>query len=195
MSGKLIGYIRVSTADQNPERQLEGIKLDKAFIEHASAKNLDRPQLKSLIDYVRDDDVIIVHSMDRLARNLTDLKNLVDNFIKRGIEVKFVKENISFTKKENAISNLTLSLMGAFAEFEYAMIRERQAEGIRIARMKGKYKGRKKKLDNEKIEILRERLKTREKRADIAKSLGISKQGLYNYINKLGLIEPIATNI
>lgn len=187
MSGKKIGYVRVSTLDQNPERQLEGIELDKKFIEYASAKSTDRPQLKMMLEYIREDDMLIVHSMDRLARNLFDLRSLVKDMVERKIEVKFIKENLIFTGKDSAMSNLLLSLMGAFAEFEYAFIRERQAEGIRIAKLKGIYKGAKKKLNEEKMQLLREEMKTRKSKTQIAFSLGISRETLYRYLHYLGI--------
>lgn len=83
MTGKRIGYIRVSTVEQNPDRQLEKVQLDKKFIDYASAKSQDRPQLQAMLEFAREDDVIIVHSMDRLARNLRDLKELVDELVSR----------------------------------------------------------------------------------------------------------------
>lgn len=190
MSGKEIGYKRVSTVDQNPERQLQGIQVDKLFIDYASARTTDRPQLKAMIEFAREDDVIIVHSMDRLARNLTDLRNLVSKFVANGVEVRFIKENIIFNSKDNAISNLLLSVMGAFAEFEHAFIMERQAEGIKIAKALGKFKGAKKKLNAEKIELLKEEMKTRKTKAQIAFNLGISRETLYRYLKNLGIEYP-----
>lgn len=185
MSGKRIGYIRVSTTDQNPDRQLENVQLDKRFIEYASAKSTNRPQLKSMLEFVREDDIVIVHSMDRLARNLHDLKHLVDSLVSKKIQVHFVKENLIFSGENSATSNLVLHLMGAFAEFEYAFIHERQREGIEIAKKRGRFKGRKKKLDEVKVEDLRIRLLcTRESKTKIAKDLGISRFTLYRYIDK-----------
>lgn len=182
MSGKTIGYIRVSTTDQNPDRQLEGINLDKRFIEYASGKTRDRPQLAAMLEYVRDDDTLIVHSMDRLARNLSDLRNIVSELVKKNIEVKFIKENLNFTSKDNAMSNLLLNLMGSFAEFEYSFIRERQLEGIRIAKLKGRFKGGVHKLKTNDIERLRETMKTRKSKTLIADEFGISRNTLYKYL-------------
>lgn len=183
MTGKRIGYIRVSTADQNPDRQLEKIPLDKTFIDFASAKTTDRPNLKLLIDFVREDDIVIVHSMDRLARNLKDLKDLVDYFITNHIQVQFVKENITFTGDNSPFNMLMLHLMGAFAEFEHAFIRERQREGIEIAKRKGKFRGRSKKLNGEKLETLKQDLSTtRKSKTQIAKELGVSRKTLYGYL-------------
>lgn len=182
MTGKRIGYVRVSTTDQNPDRQLENIRLDKKFIEYASAKSTDRPQLMLMLDFAREDDIILVHSMDRFARNLKDLKNLVESLVARKIEVHFIKENLQFSSEHSAASNLVLHLMGAFSEFEYAFIRERQREGIEIAKKKGKFKGKKKKLNAEKIEILKNELLTRKTKTQIAKELGVSRVALYKYI-------------
>jgi DNA invertase Pin-like site-specific DNA recombinase len=185
MTGKRIGYIRVSTTDQNPDRQLENIQLDKKFIDYASAKSTNRPQLNSMLEFVREDDIIIVHSMDRLARNLKDLKELVDGLVNRKIQVHFLKENLQFSGENSATSNLVLHLMGAFAEFEYAFIRERQREGIEIAKKKGKFKGTTKKLNAEKIETLKRELLIRKSKSQIAADLGISRFTLYRYIDQL----------
>lgn len=185
MIGKRFGYIRVSTSDQNPDRQLEGIQLDKKFIDYASAMSLNREQLKALMDYVREDDIVIVHSMDRMARNVFDLRKIVDFFLNKKVEVHFMKENLIFNGQDNALSNLLLSVMGAFAEFEYAFIRERQREGIAIAKQKGTFKGKSKKLNAEKIEILKKEMLTRKSKAQIAEELGVSRCTLYRYLEDL----------
>lgn len=185
MTGKRIGYIRVSTTDQNPDRQLENVDLDKKFVDYASAKSTNRPQLKAMLDFVREDDVVIVHSMDRLARNLKDLKHIVDTLISKNVQVHFLKENIQFTGENSAMSNLILHLMGAFAEFEYAFIRERQREGIEVAKKHGKFGGKTKKLNAEKIEIIKKELKTRKSKTQIAKDLGIARFTLYRYIQDI----------
>ncbi len=182
MSGKRIGYIRVSTVDQNPDRQLEGVQLDKKFVDYASAKSTNRPQLQAMLEFVREDDIVIVHSMDRLARNLKDLKALVEDLVAKKIQVIFMKENLQFTGENSAASNLVLHLMGAFAEFEYAFIRERQREGTEIAKRMGRFKGREKKLDAGKIEIMKADLLTRKTKSQLAKDLGISRFTLYRYI-------------
>ncbi len=188
MTGKRIGYVRVSTIDQNPDRQLEGVQLDKKFTDRASAKTTNRPQLHLMMDFVREDDIVIVHSMDRMARNLRDLRSIVDNLVSRKIEVQFMKENLSFTGNENPMSNLMLSLMGAFAEFEYAFMRERQAEGIKTAKAAGKFKGSKPKLNGLQVEQLRAELKTRKSKTKIAEDLGIARETMYRYIKKFDLL-------
>jgi DNA invertase Pin-like site-specific DNA recombinase len=180
--GKNLGYIRVSSYDQNPARQLEGIKLDKTFIDKVSGKSIDRPQLAALLEYVREDDKIFIHSMDRLARNLDDLRRLVDSLTKRRITVQFIKEQLIFTGEDAPMSKLLLSVMGAFAEFERALIRERQLEGIALAKKRGAYKGRKKKLTPEQAKQLKQRVTKGDKKSKIAKDFGISRDTLYKYL-------------
>ena len=142
MLGQRIGYIRVSTLDQHVDRQLEGIEVDKTFIDKASGKDTKRPQLELLMSFVRTGDTVIVHSMDRLARNLDDLRRIVHALTERGVRIEFVKEHLSFTGDDSPIASLMLSVMGAFAEFERALINERQREGIALAKQRGAYKGR-----------------------------------------------------
>lgn len=137
MKGQRIGYVRVSSFDQNPERQLEQVQVDKVFIDKASGKGTQRPELDTLLSFVRDGDTVVVHSMDRLARNLDDLRRLVQKLTKRGVPIDFVKESLTFTGKDSPMANLMLSVMGAFAEFERALIRERQREGIALAKQRG----------------------------------------------------------
>ena len=187
MTGKRIGYVRVSTEEQNPNRQLEGVELDKKFVEFASGKSTNRPQLKLLMDYIRDDDVVVIHSMDRLARNLRDLHNVVDHIIRQGAAVEFMSERLRFDGGTNPLGQLLMSCMGAFAEFEYSIIKERQAEGIALAKQKGKYKGRKKALEGPQLEALAEQYATRKSLGAIAKSFGISHTTLYRYLDQLGL--------
>ncbi len=184
MTGKKIGYIRISSVDQNHHRQLDGIALDKCFIDKASGKDTNRPQLDDLLHYVRDGDHLIVHSMDRLARNLDDLRRLVLHLTKQGIVVAFVKENLTFTGEDSPMSTLLLSVMGAFAEFERALIRERQLEGIALAKKKGLYKGRKPALSSEQVETLKQRVADGHKKSQIARYFGISRETLYQYLNK-----------
>ena len=184
MAGKKIGYIRVSSFDQNTDRQLEGIELDKVFIDKASGKDVQRPQLEALLNYVRDGDTIIIHSMDRLARNLVDLRNLVNQITTRDICINFVKENLIFTNENSPMATLMLSIMGAFAEFERSLLKERQREGIELAKKRGAYPGRKKVLNEEQIKVMRDRIKKGDKKAVLARELGISRETLYQYIRQ-----------
>jgi len=180
--GEKVGYVRVSSFDQNPERQLENIELDKIYTDKASGKDVNRPQLIELIDYVRDGDTVVVHSMDRLARNLDDLRKLVCQLTTKQVKVQFLKENLTFSGTDSAMSTLLFSIMGAFAEFERALIRERQMEGIALAKKRGAYKGRKKCLSFEEVEILRSRVASGEKKSSIARDLNISRETLYQYL-------------
>jgi len=120
----LIGYIRVSTSDQNTSRQLEGLALDKVFTDTASGKDTMRPELENLKIFAREGDTIVVHSMDRLARNLDDLRQIVRTLTGKGAKVQFIKENLTFSGDDSPLANLLLSIMGAFAEFERSLIKE-----------------------------------------------------------------------
>lgn len=182
MKGQRIGYVRVSAFDQNVDRQLEGIALDKTFTDKASGKDVNRPQLEMMMLFIREGDTVVVHSMDRLARNLDDLRKLVQSLTKRGIRIEFVKESLTFTGEDSPMANLMLSVMGAFAEFERALIRERQREGIAVAKQRGAYRGRKKSLSDDKVAELKRRAASGEQKAAIARDLGISRETLYQYL-------------
>jgi len=182
MNGQRIGYVRVSTLDQNPDRQLDGVAVDRVFTDHASGKDTARPQLDALLRFARDGDTVVVHSMDRLARNLDDLRRVVRSLTGRGIRVEFAKEGLTFTGEDAPMATLLLSVMGAFAEFERALIRERQREGIALAKQRGVYRGRKKALNGEAVAELRRRVAAGEQKAQIARDLGISRETLYQYL-------------
>jgi DNA invertase Pin-like site-specific DNA recombinase len=182
MIGQRIGYVRVSTYDQNPERQLENLELDRTFVDKASGKDTKRPQLEALTTFARTGDTVIVHSMDRLARNLDDLRHIVQTMTQRGIRIEFIKEHLIFTGEDSPMANLMLSVMGAFAEFERALIRERQREGIVLAKQHGAYRGRKRSLSDAEIVDVRRRVASGEKKAGIAREFGISRETLYQYL-------------
>lgn len=182
MHGQRIGYIRVSSFDQNPERQLDNVQVDKQFIDKASGKDTVRPQLDAMISFAREGDTVVVHSMDRLARNLDDLRRLVQQLTKRGIRIEFVKECLTFTGEDSPMANLLLSVMGAFAEFERALIRERQREGIALAKLRGAYRGRKRALVEGQVIELRRRAGAGEQKATLAREFGISRETLYQYL-------------
>ena len=182
MKGQRIGYVRVSSFDQNPERQLEQVQVDKVFTDKASGKDTQRPELDALLSFVRDGDTVVVHSMDRLARNLDDLRRLVQKLTKRGVRIEFAKECLTFTGEDSPMANLMLSVMGAFAEFERALIRERQREGIALAKQRGAYRGRKKSLSEPQIVELKRRITEGEQKAAVARDYGISRETLYQYL-------------
>ncbi len=182
MSGQRVGYQRVSSLEQNPARQLEGVPLDQTFIDRLSGKDVDRPQLGEMLRFVRAGDVVTVHSLDRLARNLVDLRRIVSDLTGRGVRVEFVKEQLTFTGEDNAMAQLLLSVMGAFAEFERSLIRERQREGVELAKRRGAYRGRKRTLTDEQITALRERVTAGEPKARLAREFGISRETVYQYL-------------
>jgi DNA invertase Pin-like site-specific DNA recombinase len=169
-----VGYIRISSVGQNTERQLDGVEVDTLFTDTVSGKSADRPQLSALLGFVRDGDTVVVHSMDRLARNLDDLRRLVRELTARGVRVQFVTERLCFTSEHSPMANLLLSTLGAFAEFERALIRERQQEGIALAKARGAYKGRKRSLTPVQVEALRVRAAAGESKASLARELGMS---------------------
>lgn len=182
MNGQRIGYIRVSTFDQNPERQLEGVQVDRSFTDKASGKDVKRSQLEALMSFARAGDTVMVHSMDRLARNLDDLRRIVQMLTQRGVHIEFVKEHLCFTGEDSPMANLMLSIMGAFAEFERSLIKERQREGIALAKQRGAYRGRKKSLSDQEIAGLRQRVAAGEKKTTLALEFGISRETLYQYL-------------
>ena len=186
MTGQRVGYIRVSSTDQNPECQLEGIVVDRVFTEKASAKDVRRPQLEEMLNFVREGDTIVVHSMDRLARNLEDLRQIVQKWTKCGVRVEFVKEGLTFSGEDSLMAQLMLNVMGAFADFERALLKERQREGIALAKKRGAYRGRRRALSSEQIADLKARLDCGISKAKIARELGISRETLYQYIRETG---------
>jgi DNA invertase Pin-like site-specific DNA recombinase len=128
--------------------------------------------------------VVVVHSMDRLARNLDDLRKIVKDLTSRDVSIKFIKENLTFDNQVSPMSNLLLSVMGAFAEFERSLIKERQREGIELAKKRGVYKGRRSSLSEDQIQTIIDRLDSGEAKTSIAKSLGISRETLYQHLRK-----------
>lgn len=178
-----VGYIRVSTFEQNIARQLENIEVDKTFIDKASGKDCNRQQFKMMMEFVREGDKVFVHSMDRMARNLMNLKDIVNSLVKNGVEITFVKENLTFNGNDSPMSNFLLSVMGAFGEFEHQLIRERQKEGIEIAKANGVYKGRSKALTEEMITELKAMTDIQGmKKSYICHKFKISRMTLYNYL-------------
>ncbi|MFE4080397.1 recombinase family protein [Paenarthrobacter sp. YIM B13468] len=182
MAGQRIGYVRVSTLDQNERRQLEGEILDRVFTDKASGRDANRPELTELLRFARDGDIVVVHSMDRLARNLDDLRSLVQALTRKGVRVEFVKEGLVFTGEDSPMANLMLSVMGAFAEFERSLIRERQREGIALAKQRGAYRGRKKSLTVDKAAELVGRAALGVPKSVLARECGISRETVYQYL-------------
>lgn len=182
-----IGYVRVSSLDQNPDRQIEDLKaqqVEKIFMEKISGKNTDRPELQKMLSFIREGDTLIVHSLDRLARNLADLLTMVQELTDRGVSVVFMNERLSFDAGADAspASKLMLSMIGAFAEFERSMIRRRQAEGIALAKERGVYKGRPRSISDETLEKVNALVDQGIPLATAAKKVGISRSTVYRYL-------------
>lgn len=183
--GQKIGYKRVSTLDQKAERQLDGMQLDRVFTDYASGKDTNRPQLKEALLYARDGDILFVHSMDRLARNVEDMLRIVRELNDKGVDVRFEKENMSFTSgKDDPRSMLLFGVLASFAQFERALIGERQREGIAIAKAKGVYKGGKPKLKLEQVEEMKKLIIEGVPKAAVARRFKVSRETLYSYIRE-----------
>lgn len=182
-----IGYVRVSSLDQNPDRQIEDLKAqqaEKIFMDKVSGKNTDRPELQRMLSFIREGDTLIVHSLDRLARNLADLLTMVQDLTCRGVSVIFLNERLSFEAGADAspTSKLMLSMIGAFAEFERSMIRRRQAEGIALAKERGVYKGRPRSVTDEQIKEVRSMIDMGVPLSKAVKKVGISRTTAYKYL-------------
>jgi DNA invertase Pin-like site-specific DNA recombinase len=189
-NGKRIGYVRVSSVDQNDARQLDGIELDKVFTDKASGKDVNRPQLAAMLEFVREGDHIFVHSMDRLSRSLRDLQEVVEKLTAKCITITFKKENLTFEPPATdgdahrmAYSMFMLQLLGSVAQFERALIRERQREGIAIAKKEKRYKGRKPALDTADVARLKELSGAGVSKVELAQKFNISRASVYVYLN------------
>lgn len=187
MKGQNVGYIRVSTIDQNTARQLDGVELDEVFEDKTSGKDTTRPSLAACMKHLRKGDTLHVHSLDRLARNLDDLRKIIKDLTGRGVVVKAHKEGLSFTGEDSPMANLLLSMLGAVAEFERSLILERQREGIAIAKEKGVYKGRKPSLSAAQVEELQRLAGEGVPKAELARRFAISRETVYRYISNLPL--------
>lgn len=177
-----VGYVRVSSLLQNTERQLANIELDRVFEDRISGKDKDRPALSDCLSYLREGDILYVHSIDRLARNLRDLQNIVDELSEKSVAVHFMKENLIFNGQVSPLQQLMFQMLGAFGEFERNLIRERQAEGIAIAKAKGRYKGRKRSLNDDQLAEIIERKSNGEKVTHLAREFGVSRVTIYKNI-------------
>lgn len=192
--GQTIGYIRVSSLDQNIDRQLDGMCLDKIFIDKMTGSTKERPELQRMIEYVREGDTVYVHSLDRLARNFDNLLDIIKQLNNKGVIFKSIKENLTLDGLNNSpMDTLILHIFGAIAEFNRSLIREAQREGIAKAKQKGVYKGRKTVLTNERLACIEELLTQKESSLEeykklsyqeIADKVGISLATLNRYLSK-----------
>ena len=185
---KKIAYVRVSSIDQNIARQKEAIeeyvKIDKWFIDKTSGKDKNRPKLNQMLEYVRKNDTVYIHSIDRLARNTMDLLNIAKDLTEQGIKLHSLKD--SFVFDNTPTGKLLLTVLGAVAEFERAIAKERQLEGIAIAKKNNVYKGRKKIKINKKLfeELYSDYKKGYITQVEFARRLNVSRSTLYRRIKK-----------
>lgn len=192
----LVGYVQVSSLDQNPDRQLEelnALQVEKIFMDKLSGKDTERPELQKMLNFVREGDTLVVHSLDRLARNLSDLLTMVKDLTARGVSVRFINERLDFDadKEASPAAKLMLSMVGAFTEFERSMIKRRQAEGIALAKERGVYKGRQRSVTDEQIKEVQEMLDVGVPMSVAARKVGISRTTAYKYLKtcKLNLAD------
>ncbi len=181
-----IAYVRVSTIEQNEQRQVEGLQkynIDKWFTEKISGKNTDRPELQNMLEFAREGDTIYIHDFSRLARNTKDLLELVERLNAKGVNLVSNKENVD---TNTPTGKLMLTMIGAIAEFERQNLLDRQAEGIAIAKREGKYKGRKAVQINDDIfKANYERYLHREiSKTELAKVLNVSRPTLDKMITE-----------
>lgn len=185
MKGQTVAYLRVSSEDQNLERQTAATEgADKIFEEKISGSNKDRPRLQELIDYVRDGDTVQVYSIDRLARSLTDLNSIIDHLVQKGVTVKFISERLTFSlNSADPTDRLMLHVMGAFAEFERALIKKRQAEGISKAKARGVYNRNSEVIPPETWVTMQKELAAGKPLATVAREYGFKRATVYRYKN------------
>lgn len=185
--GQTVVYLRVSTVDQNLSRQDElRDGASKVFEEKASASTRERPQLEAMLNYVREGDAIKVWSIDRLARSLTDLTAIIDELRAKKVSVTFIKENMTFdaSKDTDPYQRLQFHLIGAFAEFERSLSKQRQAEGIAKAKARGAYKGRKRMLTDEQVDEIARRISEGVTVARLARDYAVSRGTIYAEMKK-----------
>lgn len=187
-SGQRVAHVRVSTLDQNPDRQLAAVgECHRVFVDREQGSHdrlAHRAQLEELIQYVRDGDHVVVASMDRLARSVIDLNTITRRLTDKGASVEFLKEHLEFRAgaAEDPFAQFQMNLMGSFAQFEREMIRQRQAEGIASAKKRGVYKGRARMLSADQIREVRDQAAQGIPKARIAREHQISRSTLYRYL-------------
>lgn len=194
-----VGYVRVSSDGQNIDRQLDGVEIDKVFIDRVSGSKKNRPELNRLLEYVRDGDTVVIHSLDRLARDLGHLIEITKKFNDKGVTLRSLKENLFFdARSSNPLNQFLFHVIGAVAEFNRSLIREAQKEGIEKAKKRGVYKGRKPSLSDEQVQKLRDFIAEKNKSAenyksmkwkDIAVDLGVSESTVFRYASMISKSE------
>lgn len=181
----IFNYIRVSTSIQNSERQLVDVPCDRTYEDKASGKDTNRPQFQLMLDNLRAGDVINVHSLDRVGRNTADILHIVEQIKQKKCRIKFHKENLTFDATGSDIySDLLLTILSGFAQFERSIILERQREGIAVAKAKGIYKGRKPKLTDSQIDAMKADFSAGLPKTAIAKKYGVTRSYVYQLVSK-----------
>lgn len=200
MTGYVVGYVGVSSIDQNTDWQLEafqvaGIHLHRTYVDKAPGRDTNRPNLVDMIGYVRDGDMVVVHSMDRLARNLEGLRALVYALTGKGVQLRFLKESLIFIRdKKSPMADLLMNVMGSFAQFERELIRERQLEGSALAKERGVYKGRKRVLTAEQVIEIHRRVDQKAKKAELARRYNVSRATIHRYLRSFAGSNTLPTN-
>ena len=180
----IFNYLRVSTVVQNTERQLQDVPCDRLYEDKLSGKDKNRPEFQSMMNNLRSGDVINVHSLDRVGRNTKDILEIVQQIKDKGCLIHFHKENLKFDgTKTDMYSELLLTILAGFSEFERNIILERQREGIAIAKEKGVYKGRKSKLTKEQVNAMTLDFESGLPKTEIAKKYGVTRAYVYQLVN------------
>ena len=180
----IFNYLRVSTILQNTERQLVDVLCDRLYEDKLSGKDINRPQFQLMMNNLRSGDVINVHSLDRVGRNTKDILEIVQQIKDKGCQIYFHKENLKFDgTKSDLYSDLMLTILAGFSEFERNIILERQREGIAIAKAKGVYKGRRSKLTEKQLEDMKMDFNAGLAKTEIAEKYGITRAYVYQLVN------------
>lgn len=179
-----IGYVRVSTLEQNTARQeviMQKLDVEKIFIDKVSGKNVERPMLKEMMNFVRNGDTVIVESISRFARNTRDLLELVDQLVAKNVQFVSMKEKIDTSTPSG---KFMLTVFGAVSQLERDYILQRQKEGIAVAKAQGKYKGRKRKYDSSFDNVFEKWERKEISAVKAMKMMQISKSSFYRYANE-----------
>lgn len=186
-TGDLIGYARVSTDAQEAQLQLDALEVagcSRTFIDKASGKNTERPELKAALDYLRGGDSLCVWKLDRFARSLIDLVAMVDGLTERGIGFKVLTGALANIDPNTPDGRLMLQVIGAMAEFERSLIRERTKAGLEAAKAQGRTGGRPTVITDDMLTVAKARKRKGESVSAIAKALGVSRATLYRYLDE-----------
>lgn len=183
-----VGYVRVSTVEQNEERQvlaMEKLGVDKVFVDKASGKNTKREKLDEMLRFVREGDVLYVSEFSRLARSTKDLLAIVEQLSAKGVDIVSLKENIDTT---TASGRMMLTVVAAIAQFEREIMLERQREGIEVAKKAGKFEKPCISVPDELFDAVYERYLARElTKSGMCKELGVSRPTLNRILKEKGL--------